>query len=275
MTRAVGLMAVLCLVSSGLAHGLAGPSFEDLLANLKSPNVKTRQEAARELGKSRRREAVAPLAALVRDPEVKVRMEVVRALRGLRDLDAVPALVTSLDDGAPEIREEALASLVELYTDRERSTAIDRFLAVFSDEDDRAALSPLTRVDPAVYSGLAKLLGSEEKRLRREAALALGILGGRAAMDKLILALQDPEPSVREAAAMAVGKVGTMEDGKALIPLLADVSEEVQKRTLRAIGTLRVKQAGPALRQMYEGARKKSWATRALEALSRIRDPNQ
>ena len=47
----------------------------------------TRQDAAAELGKSRRREAIAPLSELVRDPEVKVRLEVVRALRELRDLD--------------------------------------------------------------------------------------------------------------------------------------------------------------------------------------------
>jgi HEAT repeat protein len=275
MTRAVGLVAVLCLASSGLVYGAASQSFEDLIANLKSPNVKTRQEAARELGKSRRREAVAPLAALVRDPEAKVRIEVVRALRALRSLDTVPALVTSLEDGAPEIREEALGSLVELYTDRERSTAIDRFLAIFSDEDERAGVSPLTRVDPSVFEGLAKLLGDEDRRLRREAALALGILGGRPAMDGLVQALQDPEPSVREAAATAIGKVGTTEDGKALIPLLADESEAVQSRVLRAIGTLRVKEAGPALVEMYEGARRRKWAMRTLEALSRIRDPNQ
>jgi hypothetical protein len=79
--------------------------FEDLLANLKSPNAKTRLEAAQELGKSRRKEAVAHLAPLVHDPEAKVRFEVVKALRELRDPSAVPALVTSLGDGDPGIRE--------------------------------------------------------------------------------------------------------------------------------------------------------------------------
>jgi excinuclease ABC subunit A len=38
-------------------------------ANLKSPTARTRQAAAAALGKSRRREAVPPLSALVRDPE--------------------------------------------------------------------------------------------------------------------------------------------------------------------------------------------------------------
>ena len=99
------------------------PSFDDLVANLKSPNAGTRREAAAALGKSRRREAVTPLAALVRDPEAKVRLEVVRALRELRDLSAMPALVTSLGDGEPQIREEAIGTLVEIYSERERAGA--------------------------------------------------------------------------------------------------------------------------------------------------------
>ena len=99
----------------------AKPTFADLLANLKSPNASTRQDAAAELGKSRRREAIAPLSELVRDPEVKVRLEVVRALRELRDLEAVPALVSALGDGEVRIREEAIGTLVEIYAERERT----------------------------------------------------------------------------------------------------------------------------------------------------------
>src|SRR5260221_3548870 len=78
----------LVALGAGGALGAGKLSFTDLIANLKSPTAKTRQEAASALGKSRRREAVAPLAALVRDPELKVRLGVVRALRQLRDLSA-------------------------------------------------------------------------------------------------------------------------------------------------------------------------------------------
>src|SRR5512133_1026349 len=86
----------LALVAASLT--VAEDSFDDLVANLKSPTAATRQSAAAALGKSRRREAVAPLSALVRDPESRVRLEVVNALRALRDLSAVPAVVTSLQD---------------------------------------------------------------------------------------------------------------------------------------------------------------------------------
>src|SRR5436309_293072 len=151
--RAAALLLFLAAPSLGAAGRL---SFEDLLANLKSPNAKTRQEAAEALGKSRRREAVAHLAPLVHDPEMKVRMEVVKALRQLREPAAVPALVTSLRDGDLGIREEAIGTLVELYSDRERASAVGRFLDLFSDEFDRSSIAPHAVVDPSVIQGLTR-----------------------------------------------------------------------------------------------------------------------
>ena len=59
----LGLAVVAALLAlSGAPAEAAKPSFEDLLANLKSPNARTRQEAATALGHSRRREAVSPAA---------------------------------------------------------------------------------------------------------------------------------------------------------------------------------------------------------------------
>ena len=114
MGRSLLLAAAAALLAAPGA-GAEKLSFDDLVANLKSPNASTRVSAAQQLGQSRRREAVAPLSALVRDDEPKVRLEVVRALRALRDLSAVPALVSSLQDGDAGIREEATGTLVELY----------------------------------------------------------------------------------------------------------------------------------------------------------------
>ena len=264
----------------GLAWGLAPVGgaeqpFEDLVANLKSPTVRTRQAAAQELGKSRRREAVAPLSALVRDPEVRVRLEVVKALRNLRDLSAVPALVTSLQDGDPGIREEAIGTLVEIYAERDRGGPIDRFLETFSDEYDRASVPPYTAVDPSVFRGLVGTLRDEKKGIRAESAYAIGILGGGSAVRELVSATQDPEPEVRGAAATAIGKVGTAEEGKSLVPLLADESANVRNRALSAIGVLRVREAGPALREMFEPHRRRELGTRVLASLSRIGDPAQ
>jgi HEAT repeat protein len=263
--------ALVFVLLAGVSEAASRPSFEDLVANLKSPNAGTRREAAAELGHSRRREAVTPLAALVRDPDAKVR----RALRELRDLSAVPAIVTSLGDGEPQIREEAIGSLVEIYADRDRGNPVGRFLELFSDEFDRSSLAPHGSVDPSVIQALAAKLADDDKDIRQEAAYALGILNGTEALPALANSLRDPESSVRGAAATAIGKIGTAENGRALVPLLSDDSTNVRNRVLQAIGVLRVKEAGPALRQLYEANRRKEGGPRILAALSRIGDPAQ
>jgi HEAT repeat protein len=269
------LLALLSLPAAAAPLAAGRLSFEDHLANLKSPNAKTRQESAAALGKSRRREAIAPLAALVHDPEAKVRMEVVRALNGLRDASAVPALLTSLTDGDPKIREEALGGLVELYSERERTTPVTRFLDAFSDEYDRASVPPYTSVDPQVFGALAEALHDAEADIREQAAYAIGILNGRGVVKELVGALQDPDAEVRGAAATALGKVGSADDGRALVPLTADESASVRNRALKAIGVLRVKSAGPALRELFDANRRRETGVRALESLSRIGDASQ
>jgi HEAT repeat protein len=267
--------AVAILLAAVHAGAAPRASFEDLVANLKSPNASTRQDAAAALGKSRRREAVTPLAALVRDPEVRVRLEVVRALRTLRDPSGIPAIITSLGDGDREVREEAVGTLVEMHSERDRVGPVGRFLEIFSDEYDRTSIAPNTVVDPTVEQALAGVLRDEDPSLREQAALSLGILNVRSALPALANALRDPDPGVRGAAATAIGKVGTAADGVALVPLLADETAEVRNRVLHAIGVLRVREAGEPLRQMYEANRRREWAVRVLGALSRIGDRSQ
>jgi HEAT repeat protein len=274
MIERTGLRAFILLLLATVAQA-ASPSFDDLVANLKSPNASTRREAAAELGKSRRREAITPLAALVRDPDAKVRLEVVRALRELRDVSAVPAVVTSLGDGEAQIREEAIGSLVEIYTGRDRGNPVGRFLELFSDEYDRSSIAPYTGADSSVIQAIAAKLRDEAKDIREEAALALGILNGTEALPAITATLQDPEPAVRGAAASAIGKIGTAENGRALIPLIADESTTVRNRVLQALGVLRVREAGPALRQLYEANRRKEGGLKILTAISRIGDPSQ
>jgi HEAT repeat protein len=259
----------------GVAGAASKATFPELLADLKSPTAKTRLDAVAELAKSRRREAVEPLSALVRDPDVRVRMEVVRAFRDLRDLSATRPLLTSLGDGDPKVREEAVGTLVELYSERDRSGAVEGFLQFFSDEYDRASVSPFTAVDPAVFQGLAALFKDEERVIRQDVAYSLGILGATPQLPALVAALQDPDAGVRGAAATSLGKIGTAPDGKALIPLLSDESNDVRNRAMQAIGVLRVREAGPPLRELFDANQKRSLGVKVLASLSRIADPTQ
>jgi HEAT repeat protein len=262
-------------VVSGPVEGAAKATFAELLADLKSPTARTRLDAVSELAKSRRREAVEPLSALVRDPDTRVRMETVRALGALRDLSATKALLSSLSDGDAKIREEAVGTLVGLYADRDRSGPIEGFLQIFSDEFDRASVSPFTAVDPAVSQGLAALLKDDEHVVRQDVAYSLGILGATSQVPGLVAALQDPDGGVRGAAATSLGKIGTAADGKALIPLLSDESNDVRNRAMQAIGVLRVREAGPPLRELFDANQKKALGIKVLASLTRIADPTQ
>jgi HEAT repeat protein len=258
---------------------LAAPraSFEALLADLKSPNAKTRQAAALELGKSRKREAVSALSAVIRDPEPKVRAEVVRALRELRDPTGVPALVAACDSSSEherDIRKDALGALVDLYVESERPSSFERFLGA-PDDYEQLSISPSTEVDPMVLRALGAALRDDEKDIRVQSVFSLGVLGARGSLKELVGALQDPEPDVRGAAAASIGKLQGTEHAGALIALLTDPTTEVRIRALRALGTLRVKEAVAPLREMFEANRKKDIGLRVLEALARIGDPSQ
>ncbi len=275
--RALRSLAATCAL--GLALGVAPADaqdpFHDLVANLKSPTTRTRQEAVRRLGESRRHEAVAPVSELTRDPEPRVRLEVVRALAALRDVSGVPALVTALQDGDPSVRDEAISAIVEIYAERTRSGPVSRFLELFSDEFPRASVPPFTAVDPSVFRGLSGALADEKANVRADAAFAIGILGGGSSVPDLVRALQDPEAQVRAAAATALGKSATAVEGRALVPLLADENANVRNRAVQSIGMLRVREAGPALREMFEQNRRRDLGTRALAALARTGDPAQ
>jgi HEAT repeat protein len=267
------LLALLLVPLSGLE--VTAQTFEDEIANLKSPTVKTRESAVRALGESRRSEAVAPLSALVRDPDPGVRLEVVRALAKLRDVSGVPALVTSLQDGDPKVRQEAINAIVQIYSERESTGALERFLQTFSDDYREPSIPPFTVVDPSVFEGLAGTLHDEEKQIRIASANAIGILGGGMVSDRLVTALQDPDSGVRGAAVTALARVGTSQEGRALIPLLADESADVRNRTIAAIGALEVTEAGPALRELYEQNQRRALGTRVLAAMTKTRDPKQ
>ncbi|HEY7409201.1 MAG TPA: HEAT repeat domain-containing protein [Vicinamibacteria bacterium] len=269
------LAAVLALTLCGAAAlAAAPPSFEDLVAGLGSPSAKAREESAAALGKSKRREAVAPLGAAVRDPEKKVRVQAVRALRSLGDPEAAAALAGALTDGEPEVRREAVGALVEVYG-ASRPGPVDRFMDTFSDETVPPSVGPGVAIEPRAQEALLAALRDPDEEVRERAAEALGILNVRSASPALASALLDPAPGVRKTAALALAQVGTAADGKALIPLLNDESAEVRQRALQAVGHLKVREAAPTLRELYEANARKDSGLRALGALSRVGEPAQ
>ncbi len=268
------------LLAGALRVGAAeapGPTFDDQLANLRSPSAKTREEAVTALGNTRTRkeEATRAMGLVHRDPDFKVRIAVVKALRELRERVAIRSYVVLLQDGSPEIRADSIRGLIELYIDTGRVDALGKIRQAFSDAEGLASVPAHVRVDPTVAPAVALRLRDDEPGVRKLAALALGALRAREACAELVAALADPDSGVRAEVVTTIERTCAEPEGKALIPLLSDESGEVRNRALRAVGRLRVREAGPALRQAYDSARGRDAVLRALEALSRVGDPGQ
>jgi cyclophilin family peptidyl-prolyl cis-trans isomerase/HEAT repeat protein len=116
-------------------------------------------------------------------------------------------------------------------------------------------LAPATRTEPAVVappppSDLIRLLGDDEARVRRRAALALGRVGLRDASEPLIKLLADSEPEVRQMAAFALGLIGDPAARPALLVALADPDALVQGRAAEALGMIGDRADAPAVSGM-------------------------
>lgn len=119
-------------------------------------------------------------------------------------------------------------------------------------------LVPATKARPAIVappppSDLLRLLGDEEARTRRRAALALGRVGLPEAIPGLQQALgSDSEFEVRQMAAFALGLIGDPSARPALLNALKDSEPIVQGRAAEALGTIGDKNDAAAIAAMMK-----------------------
>jgi len=109
--------------------------------------------------------------------------------------------------------------------------------------DDLEGLAQKVPMEP----DLVALLSDSEPQIRRRAALALGRLGLKEAVEPLIASLGDPQVEVRQMSAFALGLVGDTQAAPALVAALEDFEPIVQGRAAEALGRIGVVDAGPAI----------------------------
>jgi HEAT repeat protein len=260
------LAGVVAFLSAGAPAVHAQSSFQDEIANLKSPNVGTREKAAKALGLSGRPEAIPALTEATRDPEVKVRKQVVMSLRRFNSTEAIEGLLVAARDEEKGIRNEALVALLEIYVGAGNAELGGPVAFFLGPRYRTPQLKGLIPVDPEVVSAVELRLQDEEPAIRKRAAYTLGRLGAKDAVDSLAAALYDPSKDVRLQSVEALGQIGTDQAGEALRAALSG-SSDLTGNVIDALGQMQYKPAAPELVSIYDGNVNKL-GDRALRALA-------
>ncbi len=150
-------------------------AFEELLADLDSPDYKVRRAAARDMGWLRDPRGVEPLIRALKDKTVNVRSRAVVALVRIGDPCAVEPLIQTFADSHCHVH--------------------------------RPAYETLLRWGAAVVPSLCDALHDPNRYVRGTSAILLGEIGDVRAIEPLRGLLQDELDDVRRAAERALGKL--------------------------------------------------------------------
>jgi len=244
------------------------------------PDPRQRARTVRDLA-SQGDSAIPQIARYVQDPDLSVRLEAVKALDNLGGPKTVDALVIAARDNDPEIQIRAADGLVNVYLPGYLKTGLSGTLkragnsirAKFTDTNDRI-IDPYVEIPLPVIEVLGRQArGGASLESRANAARALGILRGRAAIPDLLEALNSKDDRLMYESLIALQKIRDPSAGPGLVFLLHDLNDQVQVAALEATGILRNQAAAPDVRDVVDHARNAKIRRAALSALAMISDP--
>lgn len=256
-----------------------------LLDALKGEYYTVRSRAAIALGTIGDSRIISDLLPLLKDKEVEVRSAACTALGKFGDPSTFDEITNVLlDDVMIEVRQAALHAL----GDAKNPAAIPYLMEALRDsfwwfEREQAAkdlLDVIEKMGPSVVEPLIEALGDKEVTVRKYAAMVLGNLGdkraieelgmtlydlhnevskaaadslskfGSSSVDILIEGLKHPEAGIRVNAVGALGKIKEERVVPALINMVHDTDRSVLKQVLQSLGGLKDQRALPALQEI-------------------------
>jgi HEAT repeat protein len=218
------------------------------------------------------------LAEFLRDPSIAVREEAVASITAIGGRESLDLLIEATRDSAPQVQMRAADGLVNYYlpgyVQRGR---LQRFSSAvrsrFSSSNDQV-IPAYVSVRPDVIAALGRLArGGSSMESRANAARALGILRGRAALDDLVAALRSKDDLVIYEALIALQKIKDPAAGDSVVFLLRDLSEKVRLAAIETAGVLQARAALPELRRIFQDPNSSTRLRRAaISALALIPD---
>ncbi|MGH9341485.1 MAG: HEAT repeat domain-containing protein [Acidobacteriota bacterium] len=231
---------------------------QGLIFDLEHPDADRRKKAAETIGQHKLRAAVPALIKAAADADDSVRLAAVRALVGINDRRALRAYIDLTDDLIRDIQKKSIEGIINLYVVEDSGfiyglRKFAEFVNPFSDDYNPLIVEPYIDVSPEAIEAIARLLTAPDKGVREDAATALGILRGHAALPALQKALAaESNGDVKVELVRAIYKIGDAAAGGTLVPLINDPEKKVHDEAILTVGRLRVQEAVPALKSLYE-----------------------
>ena len=245
-------------------------------------STRDRARQARDLGKQGP-EAIPQLAPLLRDAEIEVRREAVRALVSIGTQYSLDPLVAACADNDSEIQIFATDGLVNFYLPGYVESGLsgtirragDMITARWRSDESREVVDPDVPVRPEIITALGRLtIGGSSMASRANAARAVGILRGNAALPDLLEALRSKDDRLIFESLIAIQKLRKASAGPRVTFLLRDLDEKVQRAAIETVGLMRTPQAVPDLELVLGDTRSKDVRREAMMALGRIATPD-
>jgi HEAT repeat protein len=249
-----------------------------LLCSLLSAQV-TRPKDVRELAKGGSN-VIPQLQALLKNPDLDIRTEAVKSIVEIGTQRSLDPLIGATGDNDAVIQILATDGLVNFYLPGYVKTGVGaRFQRVgrgiksmFTDTNDQI-IEAYIQVRPEVIAALGKLArGGISMESRANAARAVGILRGQAAIPDLLDAMKSKNDAVLYESLIAIQKIHDKTVAPKLRYLLRDLDEKVQLAAIETTGLLQNKDALPDLVDVLHRAKSAKVRRASLTAIAMIPD---
>lgn len=222
--------------------------------------------------------AIPKLQEYLKNPDLDVRIEAVKQITEIGTQRSLDPLILATQDNDPEVQIRATDGLVNFYLPGYVKMGFGSTLSrvgtsikgKFSDTNDQV-IDPYIMVRPDVIEALGKLArGGGNLTVRANAARAIGILRGRAAIPDLLAAIRTKDTDVIYQSLIAIQKIRDESAATQIDFLLHDLNPKVQMAALETVGLLQNKQALPDCVDVLNRARDIRVRRAALTAIAML-----